>query len=223
MIPRIHSARLQAMHLWWNHSGSEQYASFLRNHWQLWEWFRYDNHVEKPLFLPRQLWPPKEVSVDAAKASVISELKSRFHLMKSKECSWRLFAMEKDVFDLLSTDFGKIFIYQLALLWYALLLLIRSVKAGLWKMVIDKWFVLSPAKYILKVPAFSQRDFHGRLPRWFNLDSGSVWWLVRLFIHPTLESKASNPKLSRLIWFLVTFLRLQRINPNDLKNPWPFI
>lgn len=63
---------------------------------------------------------PHALSVDVSIATVVSELKSLFHLRSSKERHGKLFIDGKDVFARLSTGFLKSLIFQLAPLVAAL-------------------------------------------------------------------------------------------------------
>ena len=71
----------------------------------------------------------EEVSVTAI-ASVISELESISSLKEEQRTALKAFLDEKDVFALLPTGFGK--------------------------SLIDRWFIQSPARFVLKVPALFQ-------------------------------------------------------------------
>jgi len=46
--------------------------------------------------------------------------------------------------------------------------------------VIDRWFIQSPATYILKVPALLPNSFKGQLPKWFRVTNHVARQVIRI-------------------------------------------
>ncbi len=96
------------------------------------------------------------VGVDAAIASVLSELQSISLLEEEQWTTLKAFLDGTDVFNLLPAGFGKILIYQLTplVIWFV-------DQIGKSQSTIDgdtdRWFIQSPAKYFVKCLLFSKR------------------------------------------------------------------
>ncbi len=108
---------------------------------------------------------PKEESLNAATASVTTELGSIFLLREEQRMHWGLFMMEKDIFTFLTTGFQQ---FNCPTGWYFyLFIFIKLVEVG--QPVIDSWFIQSPAQRYLKVPVLLHKASKNEIP------DSSVW------------------------------------------------
>lgn len=80
----------------------------MKNYWQLWAWFRYDNSKKQSNCSRKTVASPEEIGVDAVTASVVSKLESISSLKEEQRMALKAFLDGKCVFALLPSGFSSL-------------------------------------------------------------------------------------------------------------------